>query len=147
MKISKAMKHIARLKGKISDLTQRMSECTSINEENDFIEDFYQLRNDRNKAIVELIEYKDAVMKANIKYNKFITILELAEIKNEIELYKNLFIKQGVTKEGYNGTTINYKSQITISEKNDKINELQEHINDLTDELDIFNATTDIIID
>lgn len=84
-------------------------------------------------------------MQANIEHNKFAIITQLSELKNEIVLYKDLNIKQGLYKERYdNGDGIMFKTQITIAEKENRIVELQNRINELTDELDVFNASTDI---
>ena len=144
MKISKAMKKIARLKGKISDISSRMISCVSTINENEFTEDFNKLYNERKKLTEELIELKNKVMKANIEHGAFITILELAEHKSEIEFLRTLNIKQGTVSKTFSNEAMVYKTQLTVEEKNKRIDELQEKIDELTDRLDEFNAITNI---
>ena len=144
MKIAKAMKHIARLKGKIADITNRINKCVSTDVDNEFDEKFADLVLTRNNLVSDLISLKDKVMKANIKYDKFTLILELAEAKNKIDMFKNLNIRNGKHNGGFSSNETVYKTQYTIAERNDKIEEIQNLINDITDELDVFNASTDI---
>jgi hypothetical protein len=141
------MKVQARLKGEISNLNERLKKCITTNEANDYPENFDELLETYNGKVASLLKYKNAVMVANIKHNKFKDIIQLSELKNKIEIYKDLNIKIGIVTERYaddNGQVS--KSQITISEKNERIQDLQDSINNITDDLDIFNASTDITI-
>ena len=144
MKISKAMKKISRLKGEICKIDIRIHQCISTNDVNEFIEDYNKLMTTREEKVKELMKLKNAVMVQNIKHGKFETIIHLSELKNKIDLYKGLNIKIGITNDGYSSEPQTYKSQITVTEKNELIDELQRRIEALTDELDEFNATTSI---
>ena len=145
IKIAKAMKWISRLKGEIKILDDRIRKCISCPESNGFIEDFEKLKHVRDTKVIELIDLKNKVMTANINNNKFYLIAALSELKNEIVLYKDLEIKQGLYKERYDvGGGVMFKTQITVEEKENHIEEVQNRIIELTDELDIFNASTDI---
>ena len=145
MKIAKAMKIISRLKGEINLLEDRIGKCVSTIAGNDFTEDMDTLVKTRLNKVEELVTLKVKVMEQNIKHGTFRTITTLSELKNEIVLYKDLEIKVGITKDRYGeaaGTT--YKTQLDIATKEAHITKLQERINSLTDELDVFNATTEI---
>ena len=140
--IAKAMKQVARTKGQIANLTHRMLKCVNTIDSNNFIENYEELATERETQVAVLCELKDKIMKANIKHNMFGTILILSECKNEIDFLRSLEIKQGVVNSRYNETTNTYKTQMSIDTRNKKIDALQERINDITDELDAFNATT-----
>jgi len=85
-------------------------------------------------------------MTVNINKNKFNLILKLGEFKNILDLYRNVDVKVGVVNRAYSQSDVVWKSQITTATKNKKIESLQKEINDITDELDEFNAITDITI-
>lgn len=143
MKIVRAMKQISRLQGEIKEFKKRISNCLSTLEENDFDEYYKELSSKLNEKIKKLIELKSRIMHTNIKYKKFTTILNLGELKSYIDFLRELDPQQGVQQRAYEDST-KFKSQITISEKNKLIENYQKMINDLTDELDDFNAKTDL---
>jgi len=140
--VAKAMKQIARTKGKISDLTNRMSKCLNTIDTNEFSEDYVDLSGERAEQVAILISLKSKVMAVNIKHNMFETILTLSERKNEIDFLRGLEVKQGVFNDRFGDNKATYKSQMTTAARNKSIDELQQEINDLTDTLDTFNATT-----
>jgi hypothetical protein len=140
--VAKAMKQIARTKGKIADLTNRMIKCVNTIDTNNFIEDYATLETTRKEQVALLIDLKNKVMKVNIKHNMFETILTLSERKNEIDFLRGLEVKQGVFTDRYRDTTATYKTQVEPQARTKRIDELQDEINELTDTLDAFNATT-----
>jgi len=146
MKVSKAMKQIARIKGQLSIIDNRMHDCISTISPNDFKEDFNNLQSIRTKLINDLNNLKVLVMQTNIKHDMFKTILELGELKSQLELYKSFTIKSGIFTSGYSETQTEYKSQISEADRNKIIDELQNKINDLTDKLDEFNASTNLVM-
>jgi len=144
MKIAKAMKIISRLKGEIKLIDDRIQKCVSAPETNEFTENLAFLTNVRVLKVEELIKLKVKVMEKNIQHGKFEIITTLSELKNTIVLYKDLEIKSGIVQVRYETTNLTYKTQLTIAEREAHITQLQHQINDMTDELDIFNASTDI---
>jgi len=142
--VAKAMKQIARTKGKIADLTNRMSKCINTMDANEFIEEYHELAKLREENVSKLIDLKNRVMKVNIEHNMFEYILSLSECKNEIDFLRGLEVKQGVFTDRYKDTTSTYKTQMSVETRNQKIDELQESINNITDTLDAFNATTEL---
>ena len=146
MKIVKAMKQVSRLQGEIKELKKRMSACLSTLEDNDFLEGFDSLKETYYEKVNELMSLKTKIMMVNIRGGKFQTILAMGEMKSYIEFLKELDPKEGVQESRYSLGSNNskYKSQLTISSKNSMIEECQQLINDYTDELDEFNAITEI---
>ena len=85
-------------------------------------------------------------MQTNVKYNMFRIILNLGELKSYIDYVRELSPKHGMIKEGYgyDKEMTKFKSQITVADRNRTVDECQNLINKLTDELDDFNAKTDL---
>ena len=144
MKISKAMKQISRLKGAIQSLDKRMVLALTQLKINEYTESFNDLVKLKSETVNQLISLKDKVMAKNIEHNMFYKIITLGELKTELNFYNSLTIKNGAVS-NYGDTPTVYKSQLTAKDIIAITNTLQLHINDLTDELDIFNATTDIV--
>lgn len=141
MKIARAMKQVSRLKGEIKSIKDRMSSCLNTLDENEFTENFNELRDQFFSKVNELIHLKTLIMIENVTKNKFRTILALGEIKSYIEFLKTLEPKNGSCESRFGSTTSKFKSQMTLSDKNEMLNECQNLINEYTDELDEFNAT------
>jgi hypothetical protein len=144
MKIVKAMKKIARLKGEIKELKHRISHSLSTIKGNEFEDEFNSLMKLLEEKINEMIKLKLGVMKANIADNMFEKVLNLGEAKSRIDFLKELNPKIGLQESGYSGEKTEFISQISNVSKNSLIKDCQESINKLTDELDEFNATKSI---
>lgn len=142
MKIVKAMKKVSRLQGEIKTLQSRFKEGITVLEGNEFGENISSLHEELDKKTKELIRLKNDIMKTNIKHDMFPTILILGELKKHIEFLKDLEVGSGFRKT-FEGKD-EYKSQMSLKEKNYTVQKCQEKINELTDKLDDFNASTDI---
>jgi hypothetical protein len=75
----------------------------------------------------------------------FKKILELGELKSHIDFIRELEPQAGVAEARYGETPQKRISQWTVADKNKAVQQTQQRINDLTDELDDFNAKTDIV--
>jgi len=144
MKIVRAQKKIARLKGEIKEVKKRLSRCLSTVSENEFEEDFKVLLKQLEVLTDDLVALKSAVHAANIKGDMFKKILRLGELKSQIDFLKELEPKSGVQVERYSESKTTFKAQISMADKNKMVEDCQVAINALTDELDEFNAKTDI---
>lgn len=144
MKIVKAQKRIAKLKGEIARLKTRASECVSTMEGNDYQEDFKELTEIIDSKIDELVDLKSRVMKENIEKGMFSKIALVGELKSKIEFYKALNIQSGALPRHYGEGDDRYISQISIAERNKAVEDLQEDIEKITEQLDDFNAETSI---
>lgn len=147
MKIVKAMKKIARLKGEIRELKKRMDSCLNTLTENDFDENYMALEQELHSKIEMLIELKTKIMHTNVSNNMFSVIVNLGELKSYLEFLKELQPKVGKQNTSrYSDEYDLYKSQLAIQKKNEMIKLCQDNINKLTDELDDFNAVTDLYV-
>jgi len=147
MKLSRALKKVSRLQGEINELKGRLASCVSALEENEFESDFKLLSKQISDKQKGLIDLRAQIMATNVKHNMFRHILQLSQLKQDIDLLRKLNIKTGIELSmGYGESTKNkYKSQVQPSQRTEMVAKLQEEIETLTDALDDFNATTDII--
>jgi hypothetical protein len=73
-------------------------------------------------------------------------IFMLGELKNFMKKIEHLDTKEGVQKEGYREiTTRTYAASITEENKNSLIKDIEDRIETLQDEIDTFNATTELV--
>jgi len=146
MKIVRAMKKIARLKGELKVVKHRLQNCLNTLVENEFDEKFDDLSKEFLDKRNEMMKLKAGVMHANVKGNMFRIIIQLGEMKSYMDFLKELEPKTGLQESRYSmgeGKS-KYKSQLTITLKNQLLKECQDKINELTDILDEFNAKTEI---
>lgn len=146
MKIVRAMKQIARLQGEIKEIKKRTSTCLSTLADNDFDENYKQLNETLSEKTKKLIELKARVMQTNVKHNMFSVILNLGELKSRMDFVRELNPQEGYRNDRYMMTEskIKYKAQMSVAEKNKLVEGCQTAINALTDQLDDFNAKTDL---
>lgn len=146
MKIVKAMKKVARLKGEIRELKKRMDSCLNSIVGNEFEEDLKELNMELHSKIKLMMELKVRIMHTNVANGMFSLVVNLGELKSYMDFLKELDPKIGVKSASrFSEELVEYKSQLTIKEKNDLIAKCQKHINEITDGLDDFNATTDLL--
>jgi cell fate (sporulation/competence/biofilm development) regulator YmcA (YheA/YmcA/DUF963 family) len=145
MKIVRAMKQIKRLQGEIKELQKRASSCLNTIDGNEFSEKFDELLKELAEKKARLSYLKNGVMLANIGGDKFRRILELGELKSHIDFIRELEPQAGIAEARYGETAQKKISQWTVVAKNKAVQETQSKINEITDELDDFNAKTDIV--
>ena len=146
MKIVRAMKQVKRLQGEVKELQKRVSHCLNTIEGNEFPEKFDDLMKELTEKKGKLSALKNGVMAANIQGNMFKKILELGELKSHIDFIRELEPRTGLEEARFGDSQSKYKSQWSIAQKNAAVQKTQQKINDLTDELDEFNAKTDIAV-
>jgi hypothetical protein len=139
------MKQIKRLQGEVKELQKRASSCLNTIDGNTFSEKFEDVIKELADRKSRLLVLKNGVMVANIQGNVFKKILELGELKSHIDFLRELNPQVAIVDNGYRAETTKHVSQWTVAEKNAAVQKTQQRINDLTDELDDFNAKTDII--
>lgn len=145
MKIVRAMKQCKRLQGEIKELQKRASSCLNTIDGNAFSEKFDELLTELAEKKLRLRTLKNGVMLANVKSDMFRKILELGELKSHIDFIRELEPQAGITENRYGEVAQKKISQWTVVAKNKAVQETQSKINELTDELDDFNAKTDIV--
>ena len=73
-------------------------------------------------------------------------IFMLGELKTFTKRFENIDTKEGVQKEGYREiTTRTYVASITEEQKNSVLKNVEDQIETLQDEIDTFNATTELV--
>ena len=145
MKLVRALKQVSRLQGEIKDLKGRLASCVSVLEDNEFAEDFKTLDAQISVKIGALILLRSQIMKTNVQNNMFHIILELSELKQQIDLVRKLSIRSGTEVNDYMGAKSKYKTQLTTTQRTKLVDMIQKNIEKLTDKLDEFNATTDLV--
>jgi len=145
MKIVRAMKVIGRLKGEIKVLKKRIEgSLNTVADNEDFDESFPELSHKLDEKIKKMTTLKTKVMYANIKHGMFQKIVNIGELKSHIDFLRELEPRTGIQISRFDSEKIEYKSQITMAQRNNLIEQTQDLINKFTDELDEFNAKTDI---
>ena len=145
MKIVRAQKLIARLKGEIKVLKKRIeSSLNTVAENEDFDESFPNLYEQLNTKVSKMTTLKTKVMYANVKHGMFQKVVNIGELKSHIDFLRELEPKTGVQVSRYDSEKTDYKSQLTIAQRNEFVERCQDLINKFTDELDEFNHKTDI---
>lgn len=144
MKLARAMKERARLQGEIKEIKKRLSSCLSTVVENEFSESFKDLMKLLQTKTEVLMKLKIGIMYANTDGGMFSVILKMGELKSHIDFLRELEPKSGVQESYRFDSKTEYKSQLTVAQRNTMITECQAEINRLTDILDEFNAKTEI---
>ena len=74
-------------------------------------------------------------------------IFELGELKSFLSKFESLTTREGIVKDSnYNGTTVKtYAADISEQSKQEIIKSLEESIENIQEEIDSFNATTDLV--
>jgi hypothetical protein len=74
-------------------------------------------------------------------------IFELGELKSFLSKFESLNTREGIVKDSnYNGTTVKtYAADISEQSKQEIIKSLEESIENIQEEIDSFNATTDLV--
>lgn len=90
----------------------------------------------------ELVELKTKISIANTSIlNK---ILGIAELKGMIKRLKEIPTREGKRTSSYGGTTVENEVQVNHIQMEKLISSIEEEIESLQDEIDIFNSTTKI---
>ncbi len=144
MKIAKALKKVTKLKGEISELNSRLQSSSTTLKDNEFEEKYNDLIDEMDAKKEELVDLKNKIMVANVNGGKYKQILTLGELKDYLSTVKNISVTNGVQARSYGEGTLEYKSQLTLADKRTQVKSLEERIEAIVDELDEFNATTEI---
>lgn len=146
--IAKALKRKNKLTGEIKQIQTLIQQENRIKEGKERSIDIIEKQLELGKKITELISIKSAISKANnLVVHK---IYQLSEYKSLIKFLQSIPTEKGEEKESLGYTNIekvNYT--VIIDKKNvlEQTEELQTKIDNLQEELDRFNFTTDITYD
>ena len=144
MKLAKALKLKNKKLKEYKSTLMKVVQNNSYDVDNKPIYDSTNLYNESVELLKDYLELKTAIHTSSqpIRFK----IFQLGEVKSLLNVINGLDTKSGVYKEGYREITLRtYESSITEEEKNTKVKNLENTIELLQDEIDTFNATTELV--
>ena len=144
MKLAKALKLKNKKLKEYKSTLMKVIQHNSYDVDNKSIYDATNLYNEAVELLKDYLELKTAIHTSSepIRFK----IFQLGEVKSLLNAINGLDTKSGVYKEGYREVTLRtYESSITEEEKSLKVKTLENTIELLQDEIDTFNATTDLV--
>lgn len=146
MKLSKALKVKNRLVGEIAHLRQLVAQHNIVTDNNTAPVDVLGIRDESLQKQQQLMELKAKIAVANGPI--WAKIVELGELKARIGFLRTIPVRVGTFTESqrYGAEPVKtvYRSKITQEEIEATVKLATERIDTLQDEIDQFNATTDI---
>lgn len=143
MTINQALKEKNRLAGKLKVLDQRIQNNVKWIKSNKPAYDFGHLLSERLNVMQSLIDLKTAISKATTPIAG--SIILLAELKSQLLMYRSLDVREGLILDRYSNITgVEYQSAIDQKGLDYMIDGIEVKISAVQDELDKFNASTEI---
>ena len=144
MNIKQALKQKNKLIKEITEKTKLMQEYNSIELGNERPYSVNSLYYEVIDASLELSKLKAKIHRANGPVLEDIFLM--AEMKSTIQALKKVDCTSGKSnRDRYSSTEIILIVEMSIVEKNNKIKELEEKIEEIQDRLDIFNTNPEIV--
>lgn len=141
MKLKQALRKKNNLVMEINSLYAILSSENSIAEVNTRKYDLPEVMDELEEKTGELIKLKSKIQSANIGvYEK---IFAISELKNKIKQLKSIDTKDGFVTE-YGKESCVYKAFFNSRNVSDMVKEAENKIEELQDELEFFNSTTEI---
>lgn len=144
MNIKQALKQKNKLIKEITEKAKLMQEYNSIELGNERPYSVNSLYDEVINASLVLSKLKAKIHRANGPVLEDIFLM--AELKSTIQALKKVDCTSGKSnRDRYSSTEIILMVEMSIVEKNNKIKELEEKIEEIQDRLDVFNANTEIV--
>ncbi len=144
MNITKALKEKNKKIKEINEYAQKMSLYNSIEEGTTRPYSATEMLENYKKAVSELIELKTKIHQANTKvYHK---IFRLSELKSMVNNIRSLNCTEGKTPPSRWSSEDRpvMVSEISLIDRDNLVKELEKEIEQIHDELDYHNSTTEI---
>lgn len=143
MTIAKALKNKNLFVKEVKELQTKIQEFNSTVKGSDRPYDIEELYLMILKKTEELAALKTLITAANQPIQQ--KIYRLSELKGIAKMLQDLNVKKGSSLAGYREvSTIEYEAQITTKRKDELLAGIENEIETLQEELDIFNHTTSI---
>lgn len=143
MTINQALKEKNRLVGKLRNVDNKIQKSAKWVKGNEPPYSLSDLFDERTAIRQDLVNLKTAISYATSPIVG--KIILLAEVKGELTMYKSLDVAKGLIHDRYSSTApIEYESALNQKDLDSLIESCETKISTLQDELDKFNATTDI---
>lgn len=146
VKLRKALQIKNRLTGEIGQLSKLIQQ-NNLYRDGKSRFDVNQLMKERSAKVEQLINLKTEISKANVAI--YAKMAQMEELKAQIQLYRGLNTDDGEREVGYGeyAKTHIMIAYITAQQVENKVAELTKQIEDLQDQIDYYNGTTDITLD
>lgn len=144
MKLSKALKQKNKLVREISELKTKITQYLMVEEGNERPYNVHVLAKDLNAKKKELVSLKVMIQTKNVGILE--KMYTLSELKDTLSWMKTLPTGESTGREYRNGEYLTIKriSAFDVKDTDDLIVAIQNEIEKIQDELDEYNATTDI---
>ena len=144
MRLSKALKLKNKKLKEYKSTLMKVVQNNSYDVDNKPIYNSYNLYNEAKGMLADYLDLKTAIHTTSEPIR--LKIFQLGELKSLLNTVNGLDTKSGVYKEGYREVTLRtYESSITEEEKASKVKTIEDTIELLQDEIDTFNATTELV--
>jgi len=144
MNIKQALKQKNKLIKEISENTKLMQQYNSIEEGNERPYNIGELFFNVVDASKELSELKAKIHRANGPVLEDIFLM--AEMKSLIQALKKTDCTSGKSnRDRYGSAEIVLSVEMNVVERNNKIKQLENRIEEIQDKLDVFNTNTEIV--
>ena len=146
--LARALKLKNRLVRKMSDLRLTLQRCNCTVEENKFDYDFSDTYDEFYNVMDDLIKIKAVIQKANQPImEKIFTMGEYRSLINTLNTVNTKSGKQLPDRFGASDAFITYKCQYDRASVDELMNMLQDSIDEIQDEIDVFNHTTEVEVE
>jgi hypothetical protein len=144
MNIKQALKLKNKLIKSISDNTKLLQQYNTVEVGNPRPYSPVKLMGEISKSTYELIDLKSKIHRANAPM--FEKIFEMSELKSNIKALQKLDCTEGKSnRDRYRmESELVLTSEVSLVERNDIIKKMEDRIEELQDEMDVFNSNTEI---
>jgi predicted nucleic acid-binding Zn-ribbon protein len=144
MNIKQALKLKNKLIKSIGDKTKLLQEYNTVEVGNSRPYSPVLLMGNITKSTYELIELKSKIHRANAPM--FEKIFEMSELKSNIKALQKLDCTEGKSnRDRYRmDSELTLTSEVSLVERNEIIKGMEDRIEELQDEMDVFNSNTEI---
>ena len=144
MKLAKALKLKNKKLKEYKSTLMKAIQNNSYDIDNKSIYNSTDLYNEAVELLKDYLELKTAIHTSSepIRFK----IFQLGELKSLLNTVNGLDTKSGVYKEGYRDVTLTtYEASITEENKGNAVKTIEDTIELLQDQIDTFNATTELV--
>jgi hypothetical protein len=144
MNIKQALKQKNKLIKSISDNTKLLQQYNTVEVGNPRPYSPVKLMGEISKSTYELIDLKSKIHRANAPM--FEKIFEMSELKSNIKALQKLDCTEGKSnRDRYRmESELVLTSEVSLVERNEIIKGMEDRIEELQDEMDVFNSNTEI---
>lgn len=142
MTVKQGLKRKNKIVSELNSLYSKINEYNSMEESAPRRYSVEELIEKTDKLTEELIELKTKIHRANTPvYDK---IFRLSELKSRAKKLSMMDVEEGVSTNRWSDSSVKKVVEINVVERDNMVKELEEEIDTLQDELDVWNVETEI---